>query len=728
MRDDFEAWVKRARAVPIEHELNRRGVKLKRVGAERIGPCPKCGGDDRFALNTKKAVFNCRGCGVGGDVIELVQHLDGVDFTAACTTLAGQPPRKTNGKGNSESTAGTDKVVVASFEYQNADGSVAFAVDRVELQSPDGSFVLKDGKHEKTFRQRRPDPDHPGAWLHNVDGVPVVPYRLPRLLETVAAGRPVLVVEGEAKADLLWSWDVAATCCVGGAKKWKPEFSEFLRGADVFLLPDNDNAGWEHAHKVGASLSATARSIRVVALPDLPLKGDIIDWEKAGGTREKLDELLSSAPIWRLPTADEQKDKARRQETELIEALAQKSGLDFARERSKLAKELGVSARAIDTEVRAHRDKTAPLYGHWIVEPWPEPAEGDSLLRDIIVRLRRHVVCSHDDALAIALWIKFAWVHDEAATHSPILDITSAEPESGKTTTLGLISFLAPRCLSSVEISEAALFRSIELWQPSFAIDEFDVVLASDEKAGLRAIVNSGHTRGQGIVRCVEPDYRPQMFKTFAPKAIGMVGRKMPASTLSRCIIVELRRRRQGERVEKFAHKDDAGLVDLRSRLLRWSLDNADTLRGAKPSMPGHFDNRRADNWTVLLAIADLAGEDWGDKARAAAVKVEGNSDTRTVTVLLLAAIRQVFDGDEDNKRCDAISSQQLCERLAADLGSEWAEWGRARKPISQKQLANMLKEHRIRPGQVRAAMLGKEQQIRGYYRWQFEDAWSTYL
>jgi hypothetical protein len=174
------------------------------------------------------------------------------------------------------------------------------------------------------------------------------------------------------------------------------------------------------------------------------------------------------------------------------------------------------------------------------------------------MHLHRYVVCSHDDAIAVALWIMFAWVHDEVATHSPILDITSAEPESGKSTTLGLISLLAPRCLPSVEISEAALYRSIELWQPSFAIDEFDSVLASDDKAALRSVINSGHTRGQGVVKCVEPDFRLQHFKTFCPKAIGMVGRKLPASTISRCIVIELHRRKKDEKIEKFAHKDDS--------------------------------------------------------------------------------------------------------------------------------------------------------------------------
>jgi hypothetical protein len=67
----YETWVQRARSVPIEEEITRRHIKLKRSGAERIGPCPRCAGDDRFSINPRKGVFNCRGCGHGGDVIEL---------------------------------------------------------------------------------------------------------------------------------------------------------------------------------------------------------------------------------------------------------------------------------------------------------------------------------------------------------------------------------------------------------------------------------------------------------------------------------------------------------------------------------------------------------------------------------------------------------------------------------------------------------------------------------
>ena len=82
--------IAQARAVPIEHELERRGVRL-RGRVDRCGPCPVCGGTDRFSINVQKQVWNCRGCRLGGDVIALVKHLDRTDFVAAVQILAGEP-------------------------------------------------------------------------------------------------------------------------------------------------------------------------------------------------------------------------------------------------------------------------------------------------------------------------------------------------------------------------------------------------------------------------------------------------------------------------------------------------------------------------------------------------------------------------------------------------------------------------------------------------------------
>jgi len=85
-----------ARAVPIEREIERRGIRLKRVGRELIGPCPRCGGTDRFAAHIGKQVWNCRGCAKGGDILDLVQHLDGVRFGEAVQILTGMSAQPTS--------------------------------------------------------------------------------------------------------------------------------------------------------------------------------------------------------------------------------------------------------------------------------------------------------------------------------------------------------------------------------------------------------------------------------------------------------------------------------------------------------------------------------------------------------------------------------------------------------------------------------------------------------
>jgi hypothetical protein len=178
---------------------------------------------------------------------------------------------------------------------------VVFEVQRLHFCRPDGSFVLTpEGKPEKTFRQRRPDPGRPDAWIYSVEGVETIPYRLPELLEAIAADRtiPVFIAEGEAKADALRSWGLTATCCVCGAGTWRAEHSEYLRGAPVVILPDNDEAGRKHARSVAQSLQGIATSIRIVDLPELSTKGDIVDWIKGKHTHDELMSLVDAAGEW----------------------------------------------------------------------------------------------------------------------------------------------------------------------------------------------------------------------------------------------------------------------------------------------------------------------------------------------------------------------------------------------------------------------------------------------
>src|SRR5262249_21628488 len=159
--------------------------------------------------------------------------------------------------------------------------------------------------------------------------------------------------------------------------------------------------------------------LRVLIFPNLPPKGDVSDWIASGGTREAFDAFVAHAHDWKPPQAtpdqNDAKTRATARENELIENLAKmEPGIQFARERAKLAKDFRVTRNDIDAEVKAHREaaSVAPLYGYWITEPWPEPADGDSLLRDIIRRFQRHVIITDDNALAVALWLLMSWVHD----------------------------------------------------------------------------------------------------------------------------------------------------------------------------------------------------------------------------------------------------------------------------------------------------------------------------
>ena len=87
---DHDAWIAEARSVSIRAELERRGLWTKRMHNDGGVPCPACGGEDRFAVNEKKGVFQCRGS-AGGDAIALAEHLDGGSFLEAVETVTGRP-------------------------------------------------------------------------------------------------------------------------------------------------------------------------------------------------------------------------------------------------------------------------------------------------------------------------------------------------------------------------------------------------------------------------------------------------------------------------------------------------------------------------------------------------------------------------------------------------------------------------------------------------------------
>lgn len=94
----FDDWKRRALEVDLYQAAVSGGAKLKRAGQEWVGPCPACGGTDRFGVNPKKNVFICRNT-AGGDVIAMTQHIYSCDFIKACEILTGEPSPKGESRG-----------------------------------------------------------------------------------------------------------------------------------------------------------------------------------------------------------------------------------------------------------------------------------------------------------------------------------------------------------------------------------------------------------------------------------------------------------------------------------------------------------------------------------------------------------------------------------------------------------------------------------------------------
>jgi hypothetical protein len=158
-------------------------------------------------------------------------------------------------------------VYEAIYTYHDAQGHGVYQVVRLP---------------KKQFRQRRPDPVQPGAWIWDMKGVSRLLYRLPEVLQAVTMKQPVYLVEGEKDVETLRRLGVVATCNVGGANKWDDNYNESLQDAEVVVLPDNDAPGQQHARLLAARLRGIVRRLTIVHLPDLPDKGDVSDWVTAG--------------------------------------------------------------------------------------------------------------------------------------------------------------------------------------------------------------------------------------------------------------------------------------------------------------------------------------------------------------------------------------------------------------------------------------------------------------
>jgi hypothetical protein len=360
-----------------------------------------------------------------------------------------------------------------------------------------------------------------------------------------------------------------------------------------------------------------------------------------------------------------------------------------------------------------------------VVEAVSAQRSGVSLLDALYDFLGRFVAYPSEHARrAHALWIVHTHLMD-AWESTPRLAFLSPEPASGKTRALEVTELLVPRPVEAVNVTPAYLFRKAgdKEGRPTILYDEIDTVFGPKAKDNeeIRGLLNAGHRRGAVAGRCV---VRGKVIETeeipaYCAVAIAGLG-GLPDTILSRCVVVRMRRRAPGEHVEPYRRREHAPQGHrLRDKLAAWAGSVLRQAREARPAMPEGVEDRDADAWEPLLAVADLAGGGWPARARVSAVTLvtDSKESTPSLGIRLLADLRGVF-GD-----AEALATTAILERPCKLEEAPWSEVAGG-APLNARGLAQRLKQYGVssKPLRLGGAV------AKGYAREDLWDVWQRYL
>jgi hypothetical protein len=356
--------------------------------------------------------------------------------------------------------------------------------------------------------------------------------------------------------------------------------------------------------------------------------------------------------------------------------------------------------KLVDSAVRRQRKEAKQEQN----TPIPE-TDGARVLSDALAYQKRFVrYPSEHAAVAHSLWIAHTHMMD-AWESTPRLAFLSAEPTSGKTRSLEISEPMVPNAVSTVNASAAYLFRKAgsDEGQPTVFFDEIDTIFGpkAKEHEDIRGFINAGHRRGATYGRCVVHGTIVTTEDTPVYAAVAVAGLGwLPDTLLARSIIVRMRRRLRTETVEPYRCRDHAPQgKEIGRRLAGWASTVVEAAKDMRPEMPVGVEDRAADCWEPLLAVADLAGGQWPRLAREAAVALVAASQNQTPVSLylrLLGDVRTVFW-----KNLTAVAQSQPkglpTKRLLEDLYAlDDAPWSTLNKgeAYTPTQLATCLFEY----------------------------------
>jgi Protein of unknown function (DUF3631) len=353
-----------------------------------------------------------------------------------------------------------------------------------------------------------------------------------------------------------------------------------------------------------------------------------------------------------------------------------------------------------------------------------------AILEDVERFIRRFVALTDAQVAAIALWVILSYAV-EAFEVVPYLNIHSALKRSGKTLLLEVLAVLVRRPMLVADLSAAVLFRAVDERKPTLLFDEVDVIFGgkSERADELRGLLNAGYKRG-GVAMRVEMRGKEGVlrdFNVFGLKALAGIG-QLPDTVDDRSIPLEMLRQARGSRVERFRTRGKLEeTAPLRERMARWTAANLDELAQSWPTLPEELNDRQQDIWEPMFSLADLAGPEWGLRARAAARALHGDDDEADtqVAVLLLGHLRDLFG---ERQKPPALATETILEALVDNDAGPWARWWSVDSDHGRRSaasgLARVLKPFGIRSTKIKVDGVA----LRGYRRDSFAESWTRYL
>lgn len=373
------------------------------------------------------------------------------------------------------------------------------------------------------------------------------------------------------------------------------------------------------------------------------------------------------------------KDLSRRLDAKNLnsDVSADRLAAMFEADLVRQADEADREAARLAAEARARQAENDRTFEVPDVQPWPEPVQLQAVLDETRDAIHRYVYLPDHAAAATALWSAGSHVFNCFDLY-PLLVVQSPTKRCGKSLLLNICTHLAARPLSVSNLTPAVLFRVVELCRPTLLIDEADAWLASNE--GLRGLLNAGHSHDAAfVVRSHPVTLEPERFSVWAPKAIATIG-DLPGTVEDRSILIRLDRKPQNRKLLRLNRRAKADIAEIGRRFARWALDHAGEIDAdAEPDLPDGLNDRASDNWRPLLALADMAGGDWPQMARRAAIVLSGDEDLmkEEAGVRLLASIAEILPnlaGDDFILTSDLTTALQKME--------EWYTYSRG-KPIT---------------------------------------------